>query len=171
MSLHFIRKLQDFNTQEGLSKLEQSTNPFAHLVAATLYAQSTRPDSSRREQRKYHLVRNLYRLGLGKEKVRHFFKLIDWVLTLLVPLSQTFKAKIQKLEEENKMPYITSIECLGREEGLRSSIFNVLSARFGVLPESLRKRLKMTKSTDVLNRLTTRAALVESLREFEAELG
>ncbi|MFA7483954.1 MAG: transposase, partial [Vulcanimicrobiota bacterium] len=46
ISLKFpTRKLQDYNTPERLARLEKSTNPFAHLVAATLYAQQTRPDS------------------------------------------------------------------------------------------------------------------------------
>ena len=92
-------------------------------MAATLYAQQTRPDSPKREQKKSHLVRKLYNLGLTQERIRHFFKLIDWVLTLSPPLTKVFKDKLMQYEEEKKMPYITSIEQLGiekgRQEGLR----------------------------------------------------
>lgn len=117
LSLKFLtRKLNDFNTPEELARLAESRNPFAHLVAATIYAQATRPNSKERVQKKYHLVRKLYHLGLSKEKIRHFFKLIDWVLTLSPPLAILFDEKMQQFEKENKMPYITSIEQIQREK-------------------------------------------------------
>lgn len=172
------RKLQDYNTSETLAELEQSKNPFAHLVVATLHAQATRPNSKERMRIKWRLVRNLYTLGLDKDEVRSFFRLIDWVLTLSPKLEKEFNDELQKIEEENKMTFITSVERIGiekglekgREEGRREAILDNLEARFGQVPNSVRSEL--TKVTDQarLRELIRLAATVESLEDFQTQL-
>lgn len=129
------RKLRDYNTPEALAELEQSKNPFAHLVSATLHAQATCPGSEARKRTKWRLVRNLYGLGLDGREVRSFFRLIDWVLTPSPKLKKEFNDDLQKFEEENKVTFITSIEQIGIEKGLeqgrREAVRDILEARFG----------------------------------------
>jgi hypothetical protein len=43
--------------------------------------------------------------------------LIDWLLTLPQELEVAFREDLIKFERERTMPYVTSIERLGREEG------------------------------------------------------
>lgn len=45
--------------------------------------------------------------------------MIDWALVLSKGLALEYKKKIHQLEEAKKVSYITSIEQLGREEGLQ----------------------------------------------------
>lgn len=62
-------------------------------------------------------VRGLYGCGFSKDKVREFFRLIDWVLALTPKLEYTFQKDLCRFEKENQMPYITSIERVGRKLG------------------------------------------------------
>lgn len=176
-----VAKLKDYDTPELLAGLEQSLNPFAHLVAATLHAQNWRPDSQKRAQIKFRLVRNLFGLGLDKRQVQEFFRLIDWVLLLSPTLEQAFKVQLHQIEEEKRMPYITSIERLaleegreegrekGLEEGLEKSLKVILEARFCALPNDVAKRLEAL-SAEQLEALLREAATAGSLEEFTTKL-
>ncbi len=57
------------------------------------------------------------------------------------PLELTLRDELRKFEEENQMPYISSIERIGREEGqhekAKNLIQSLLKSRFGVLDEEL----------------------------------
>ncbi len=45
------------------------------------------------------------------------FRVLDWMLQLPDVLEQEFKRELIAFEEQANMPYITSIERLGRQEG------------------------------------------------------
>jgi predicted transposase YdaD len=53
---------------------------------------------------------------------------------------------LKRYEQDKQMPYITSIERMGieqgRKEGERSLIFRLLSRRVGVVPERLTARIE-----------------------------
>ena len=69
------------------------------------------------------------------------------------------------------MPYITSIERMGREEGrleaLREGILEVLEARFGPLPSALRQRMSAEEDVTKLKSWLRQAVTCGSLTEFE----
>ena len=46
------------------------------------------------------------------------FEFIDWVMSLPKELEKSLRVEIEEIEEEMKMEYITSIQRIGREEGL-----------------------------------------------------
>ncbi len=117
-------KLLDFVGRRG--ELERSPSPFAVLVMAHLDAQRTRGDSPARLQAKLGLVRELHRRGLGEREVRQLFRFIDWLLALPQELDRDFRREVEALKEE-KMPYVTSLERLGREEGLREGLEKALA--------------------------------------------
>lgn len=54
--------------------------------------------------------------------------MIDWVLVLSKGLALEYKKKIHQLEEAKKVSYISSIEQLGREEGLQQGRREAISA-------------------------------------------
>lgn len=113
-------KLLDY--KETQKNLESKSNPFATVVLAHLAFIDTKNDPKNRFWMKFKLTRQLYEKGYSKDYVLNLFKVIDWVLVLPMELALEYKNKIHKLEEEKKVSYITSIEQLGREEGLKQGL-------------------------------------------------
>jgi hypothetical protein len=111
-----VVKLLDYVPREA--ELAASDNPFATVVLAHLQALATRNDLEARRHGKIQLVRNLYDRGWDAERVRQLFRFIDWLLELPPALGQLFKEDLNRLEEERRVPYITSIERMGYERGL-----------------------------------------------------
>ena len=109
-------KLLDY--RERWDELEESANPFASVVMAHLKAMETGKAPGERYRWKLYLIKRLYRLGYGRRDVILLFEFIDWVMTLPKDLEKSFRDEIQEMEEERKMPYISSVQRLGREEGL-----------------------------------------------------
>ena len=84
------------------------------------------------------------------------------------------------------MPYITSIERIGREQGqregrqqgrqegresaLQESILDLLEARFGTVPYAIREHLLGVHHEDELKRLHRQAALAPDLDGFQKQL-
>ncbi|HZV04644.1 MAG TPA: hypothetical protein VE999_06115 [Gemmataceae bacterium] len=122
-------KLLDFMAHEAM--LEASTNPFAQMVLAHLKARETRGDAASRHDWKVRLVRNLYERGFSPKDVRELFRLIDWLMILPPALAGLFRQELNKMQEERRMPYVTSIERLARREGQREGIESLLRVRFG----------------------------------------
>ena len=60
--------------------------------------------------------------GYSKQDVYELFRFIDWLLMLPKALEKDFKDKIAEIEEEYKMTYVTSIERLGKEEGMQEGL-------------------------------------------------
>ncbi|MDR1284509.1 MAG: DUF4351 domain-containing protein [Opitutaceae bacterium] len=95
--------------------------------------------------------------GMRKQDILELFRLIDWLITLPRELELAFRQDLVNYEKEKTMPYITSIERLGREEGLQEGLEEgrqkgrqegemfvlqrLLRRRFGDLPGWVRERL------------------------------
>jgi predicted transposase/invertase (TIGR01784 family) len=115
-----VVKLLDY--REDTSALENNDNPFVCIVLAHLRAIDTQKDPANRARRKLQLVKGLYRANWSKDDVRQLFRLIDWIMSLPVELEELFRAKVHQFEEERKMPYLTSIERLALDEGLKKGL-------------------------------------------------
>ncbi len=113
-----VVKLLDY---QQWSALEASRNPFATVVMAHLKAQETRADRYRRFEWKLTLTRRLYEQGYSREDVINLFGFIDWVMSLPEELEPEFWREVRNLEEERRMPYITSIERIGIQKGIEQS--------------------------------------------------
>jgi Domain of unknown function (DUF4351) len=140
-------KLLDYKTQ--WAALEASTNPFASVVMAQLKMQETKQDKAARKVWKLWLIRRLYESGYNQTDVVNLFHFIDWLLKLPKALDDEFWQDLQTYEEERSMPYITSVERIGRrigreegrEEGRRSLVTLLLGEKFGDLPESTQTQI------------------------------
>ena len=108
-------KLLDW--RERLSELEASANPFAVVVRAHLLSQATRRDRAGRLAPKLALLRELHRRGYSREQITDLFQFIDWVVRLPEPEDVQFWREVQTDEEARRMPYVTSIERIGRRVG------------------------------------------------------
>ncbi len=84
------------------------------------------------------------------------------------------------MEEEKKMKYVTSIERLGRQEGLkdgmlstaREMVLEAIDARFQVIPEDLAAKVKKIdgrKTLKSLHREAITCQSIDALREAMAK--
>lgn len=172
-------KLLDF--ADPRERLQSSTNPFAVLTEAHVQAQATRGQPATRLSAKLSLVKSLYRRGYSREEILELFRFIDWLLALPEELEQAFDRDLETFEQEEKMPYITSIERRatqrGREEGveqgyqrgqleeLHSSIVELIADRLAAVPDDLRRRVEGCEDAEVLR--TLRRRLLRAMSEEE----
>jgi hypothetical protein len=138
-----IVKLRDY--QKRWAELEANDNPFATVVMAHLQMRATSRNFENRLQWKMRLVRRLYERGYARQDVLELFRFIDWVLTLPQGLEARFRTELARFEEETQMPYITSIERMGIEQGIQQGevivLRQLLTRRFGPLPAWAEQRL------------------------------
>ncbi len=122
-------KLLDWAAHEAA--LEASVNPFAPVVLAHLKARQTHGDPAGRHVWKLRLVRGLYERGFSPKDVRELFRVIDWMMELPPALQDDFWQDMTKVQEEKRMPFITTPERVGHRRGLRMGIESLLRVRFG----------------------------------------
>ena len=133
--------------------LDESDNPVAVIIAAHRAAQQSVGDVPVRFDLKWRLTRRLYERGFSKKDVMELFRLIDWLLMLPEAEAVAFRSKLVEYEEEKVMPYVTSIERIGRQKGRQEGqlklIERLLLRRFGALPETMTTRLKTLESAQL----------------------
>ena len=117
---YLVCKLLDYNKIPGA--LDASLNPIAIVVAAHLAAQATRDKDEQRCILKVQLIRKLCEKGYTKQQVMNLFRLIDWVLTLPKGWDLKFREEILTYSKEKSMPFITSFERIGIEQGLEQGL-------------------------------------------------
>ncbi len=115
-----IAKVIDYLDQ--WEKLEESDNPFAICVMAHLKTQQTRHDLEGRKKWKLYLARRLYERGYRREDVLNLFRFIDWIMRLPEEMEADFWQEIRRYEEEENMPYVTSVERIGVKKGIEQGI-------------------------------------------------
>ncbi|MBF0136633.1 MAG: DUF4351 domain-containing protein [Magnetococcus sp. DMHC-1] len=149
----FTVKLLDY--LEHQTELENSDNPFSVVTLAHLHAKKTRNRPTDRYQAKLTLVRSLYKRGFSRQQVIDIFRFIDWVLNLPKNIDKQFRHEILEFEENQKMPYISSVERIGeetgrkkgRKDGIAEVLLRLLQQRFGPLPKSLHDTMKTANLT------------------------
>jgi predicted transposase YdaD len=81
-------------------------------------------------------------------------------------LEQEFWREIRQLEEETRMPYITSVERLGIEQGMQRGeatlVLRLLNRRFGQVTTSVEKQIRQLSVKQLED-------LGEALLDFENE--
>ncbi len=153
-------KLLDWAAHEAV--LAASTNPFAPVVLAHLKARQTHGDPAGRNAWKMRLVRGLYERGFSPKDVRELFRVIDWLMELPPALAHVFRQELDIIQEERRMPFVTSIERLARGDGVRLGIESLLRVRFGeeglkLMPE-IREVYEEEKLLAILKALETAAS-------------
>ena len=98
---------------------------------AHLKTKATRGNAAERLAWKVKLVRDLYERGYERGDVLELFRFIDWLLALPDEMKTTFRQRIEELDQESKMKYVTSIERLARQEALREVILAQFEEKFG----------------------------------------
>lgn len=119
-----VVKLLDYKQQ--WSGLEASRNPFAIVLMAHLKVQETRNDAQGRLASKLSLTRRLYEQGYQREDVINLFRFIDWLMDLSAELEADFWQEVTHLEEQKRMPYITSVERMGIQKGIKQGLLTAI---------------------------------------------
>lgn len=172
-----VVKLLDLG--EDWEALLASDNPFATVVMAHLKASQTQKNRQERLQWKLSLTRQLYQKGYQRQDVINLFRFIDWILSLPDDLETEFWTELRQFEEEQRMPYITSVEKLGmqrgREEGRQEGL--ELGLQQGMqqgLQQGLQQGMQQGESNMVLRQLNRRlgqvsASIEEQIRQLSVE--
>ncbi|NER94004.1 MAG: transposase [Symploca sp. SIO1B1] len=175
-----VVKLLDYD----LDELAQNPNPLAAIVQAHRAAQIARDDVGVGYANKLSLIKSLYERGYGKKDIVQLFRLIDWFIALPKFEEDRLWQEIQTLEENKKMPYITSVERRGIEKGLQQGlqqglqrgevtkaqddIVRILEFRFEDVAQKLRQIIEKLDDTELLGKLLLQAVSTPSLDEFES---
>jgi hypothetical protein len=164
MALRFpVVKLIDY--KERWQELVENANPFAIVVMAHIKTKETHGDPVSRLRWKIKLVRMLYERRYQRQHVLELFRLLDWMMVLPDEEEQRFQEDLMRFEAEVKMPYITSIERRGIEQGLAqgleqgleqgiqrgaaSLLKRQLAQRFGEVPAWVQEKLDQASQEEL----------------------
>jgi len=154
-----------------LEELLVDPNPFALVTAAHLLTQQTKKDMAARYAAKWRLAKLLYQRDWDKQRILDLFAILDWMLTLPKGLERQLWTALGELEEEAKMPYVTSVQRIGRREGESKLLRRQLVRRFGALPAWAEDRLAHAPVEQLeawADRLLEAGSLAEVLGPAEA---
>jgi len=119
MKIPFV-KIIDFKLKKELrEKLENSSNLMALVVKAQLKSlEVNKADDNTKLNVAKELIRECYKKGYSKKAVHTLVKFIEWVIRFSKSLEKRLKEEIKKIEEEFKMPYLTSWERSAKKKGM-----------------------------------------------------
>ena len=175
-----VVKLLDY--EDRVAELEQSSNLWAKVVLAHLKTLATRPDSETRLQWKKRVMHGLAEQGCSNDEIVDVFRFLDLVMTLPPDLEGEFQEYLDKLQEEQKMAFLSSYErkamskgrregrVEGRLEASQSAVMGALQARFERTPAALQARIRQLDDPARLMGLLQIAVTANSLEEFEKQL-
>lgn len=128
------------------AELERSRNPFAMVVLVHLELPKAKGMLERKYSIKLNLIRQLLRHGFSANYVRSLLRFVDWVIQLPAELEKQLSDVVEEESESKKMPYVTSWERRGREQGLALGklqlVLQLLKAKFGSLDEKLTTQIE-----------------------------
>lgn len=157
-----VVKIIDFEADN----LIDDDNPFAIATRVQLRKIEDMGDDEGRYDHKVSLTRGLYEKGFGKEKIVKLYRFIDFVLTLPKPLAIKFKKEHEKIEEDLRMPYVTSNERLAREEQARDDVLEILEVRFKHIPYELKEKINYCDNVSKLKKLHRQALTIKTIDEL-----
>ncbi|XLZ71192.1 DUF4351 domain-containing protein [Massilia sp. SR12] len=179
-----VIKLLDFvPTAAGLA-----ANFFAMLAEAHFATMRTKRNPVARLVLKLLLTRRAYSFGWGQQRIVDFLNVLDWLMQLPSEQEGQYRTYLRDLERSMKMPYVHSMVRESRQEGRqegwqiglqegrqegrqegqlegrRQMLAEVLTSRFGLLPEPVLQQLHAA-SHEQLSRWAGRAVGARTLAE------
>jgi hypothetical protein len=175
---YLMSTLMDYERE----KLLANDNPMAIVVLAAQDSERLRRRHQARYDVKWHLIRMLYQRNYTRQEIIDLFDFIEWVLQLSNKDEERLCEEINKLEEGNQMPYITSVERIGIQKGLQQGlqqgaleesqqlIIETLDERFGAVPSFISDAILQIRDRNQLRTLHRRAIRSTSIEEFRQKL-
>ncbi len=155
--------------------MEKNRNPFAIVVMAHLKAQELgKGKENERKRWKLRLSRMLYESGYERHDILELFRFIDWLMVLPEELDNDFWKELKQIEEEEKMPYVTSVERIGIKQGVQQGLYNagreilfeVAGRHFGAVPEDVTRAINEIDNYNKLKFLVIQAMTCETVDDF-----
>lgn len=159
---------------EDMDALLSHSNPFAFITAAHLMTQSTKHNLQQRYAWKWKLTRMLYERKYTRGQILNLYRFIDWLMVLPESLSKKFNTQHKKYEEGKKMPYITTAERIGRDEGrdegmladAREMVLEALDIKFSTVPGDVHKIIRALNNRLLLKKLLRSAIQSKDIHGF-----
>lgn len=166
-----VVKLLDYQTRGA--ELEQSTNPFAIVVMAHLRLLEVQRAPRKRLADKLELTKLLYERGYDQLTVIRLFRFLDWLMFLPDDLQLEYRTELDRIEENQKMPYLSSFERMGIEKGAQTGggeiLLNLLQLRLGELSEETKAQL-LALPFERMKQLSNLTLELKSERELQTWL-
>ncbi len=110
--------------------------------------------------------------GYEREDIINLFQFVDWIMSLPQELEQQFWQEVINLEEERRMPHITSVERIGIQKGIQQGIEQSRQQIKQILLESIEMGLDLKFGSEGLSLLPEISLLedVEQLRAIQTAL-
>ncbi len=159
-----VVKLLDYQAKPELLS-DAEGNPFVVVVRAHLSVLESGKDPDELFKRKFALVKELYTAGYSRADIVKLFRFIDWLMALPAAHERLFWKELSKYEEGKKMPYVTSVERIGREDGSISLLCRLIAKRFRVGAD-MAKPMFEGLNADAIEELGERFLDAESLDEM-----
>ena len=112
-------KLLDYKTEEELAA---DPSPFALASLIQLRKIQAGRDVQQRYRFKLAFIRALYSRGYERDDILKLFRFMDYILRLPDDLASRFRSELESIEEKLRMPYVTSVERLAKQEGIKLGI-------------------------------------------------
>nr|WP_242479252.1 DUF4351 domain-containing protein [Lamprobacter modestohalophilus] len=147
-------KLLDYAEPQRWAELEASDNVFALVVMAQIRTKLTK-DAKQLKGWKFHLIRLMYERGYECALILELFRLIDWMIRLPEALEADFHQELYTYEEQQRMPYVTTVEQAGIDKGVKqgvkqgeaSTLLRLLEQKFG--PEAAQVHRKRIETAEL----------------------
>jgi hypothetical protein len=107
-------------------ELERDANPIAVLVEAHLITLTTSAESPERPEGKLRLFRNLIGRRMDTEETAQFMRLVDWLVPLPKEAQVRVWQEVERILEENHMPFMSYPEQRGWEKGLQQGLLKAI---------------------------------------------
>jgi len=146
---------------------ERDPNPFAIATMAFLKTVETKGNNQKRYQWKKHFLLELYRRGMSRETIVALYDFIGVIMALPKTKDEKLYDEIKQTPEEKQMSVLAIAERVGREEGLKEAISDILEIKFGVTGLRLFNRVKQITDIAVLQKI--RAGLKQAPSVAAAE--
>ena len=118
MKIPLVKIIDYKNRKELWEKLETSVNPMSLAVMVQLKSfEAKKGDDKKKFDIKRELIRQYYSHGYDGKYIRSLFHFIDLIFRLPESFDKKLSEEIIQLEEEYKMPHVTSWERIAKKEG------------------------------------------------------
>ncbi len=112
-------KLADYRNR--MEELERMENPFALIVLAHLQSQSATEMQNRLEWKR-RITHNLLERSLDEATRWKVLRLVDWMIDLPVQLNEVFWGEVNEWKARNVMPFVTGLEQMAINEGMKKDL-------------------------------------------------
>ena len=143
-------------------------NLFGLFLCAHLETMATRGDVLARQEAKFRLLANLIRRDILDADLRHWYRLIDWILKLPEDANRAVWLRLEELKEGRTVSHVTFAEIYGREKGIKESLREALLVKFPQEGSALAAEFEGEQNIERLKALHRAAVLAQSPEDFRS---